>query len=68
MGFNFAGAGPKGGEIGLTEAKSNSAFDSSGWNVNFGSGSVTSSPAMSTYLPYVILGAGLLVVWRMTKK
>jgi hypothetical protein len=47
-------------------------FDSSGWNVNFGSGAIeaTRSQAgeLSEYMPYLLLGAGLLVVWRMTRK
>jgi hypothetical protein len=48
------------------------AFDSSGWNVNFGSGTIESSRAqageMSEYMPYILVGAALLIVWRMTRK
>lgn len=48
------------------------AFDSSGWNVNFGSGSIESdrsqAQAFDEYMPYLLIGAGLLVVWRMTRK
>lgn len=59
---------------------STSSFDSSGWNVNFGSGTVNSDRTQGTpmgggavaslnpYLPYVLVAAGLLVVWRMTRK
>lgn len=49
-----------------------SAFDGSGWNINFGSGSIESSRAqagqLSEYMPYILVGAGLLIVWRMTRK
>ncbi len=52
-------------------------FDSSGWNVNFGSGSIESSAKksdasalgdLSQYLPYVLIFVGGLVAWRMMKK
>lgn len=50
--------------------------DHSGWVVNFGSGSVdaTSSTSRETageidaYLPYMIILAGVLIAWRMTRK
>jgi hypothetical protein len=54
-------------------------FDSSGWNVNFGAGSIESARAqtplptgastnnVNAYLPYVLVGLGLLVAWRMVK-
>lgn len=57
--------------------KSTSSFDSSGWNVNFGSGKIDSTRAqtpsgttggINEYLPYVAIAAALLIVWRMTKK
>ena len=47
------------------------AFDSSGWNVNFGSGSIDSTrgaSGLSDYVPYVLAGLGLLVAWRMYRK
>jgi hypothetical protein len=54
------------------DQKQSSAFDSSGWNINFGSGSITSdrkqAGALSDYMPYLLLGAGLLVVWRFTRR
>lgn len=47
-------------------------FDSSGWNVNFGAGTIESSRAqsapMSEYMPYLLIGGALLVVWRMTRR
>lgn len=55
-------------------------FDNSGWNVNFGAGSIESARAqtplptgastnnINAYLPYVLLGLGALVVWRMVKR
>lgn len=65
---------------GPSSASSSSSFDSSGWNVNFGSGGITSQRTQAdpasvaataradAYLPYVLAGAALLVVWRMTRK
>lgn len=53
----------------------NNGFDTSGWAVNFGTGNAsatgsTESPLgnLGGYLPYVLAGVGLLVVWRMTRK
>lgn len=55
-------------------------FDSSGWNVNFGAGTIESARAqtplptgastsgVNAYLPYVLIGLGALVVWRMTRR
>lgn len=50
-------------------------FDSSGWNVNFGGGSIESNASkasnpmgLSKYLPYALIFVGGLVVWRMTRK
>lgn len=47
-----------------------SGYDASGWNVNFGGGSISSSAsdALGGYLPYVLAGVGVLVLWRMTRK
>lgn len=59
------------------EGQSTSSFDSSGWNVNFGGGSIDSTRAQTPasaagrvdqYLPYALAFAGLLAVWRMTRK
>ncbi|MGB4345320.1 MAG: hypothetical protein WBJ21_02870 [Burkholderiaceae bacterium] len=52
--------------------KSDSMFDASGWNVQFGDGSITTDRtqggAMSAYMPYLLLAGGLLIVWRFTRK
>lgn len=54
------------------DQKQQSAFDNSGWNVNFGSGSIASdrkqSAALADYMPYLLLAGGLLVVWRLTRR
>lgn len=63
-----------GGSAGPSNAalRGESVFDSSGWNVNFGGGTIESSRAqagqLSEYMPYILVGAGLLIVWRMTRK
>ena len=48
------------------------ALDSSGWNVNFGGGSIDSARSdagdMGQYLPYALAFMGVLVVWRLTRK
>lgn len=57
-------------------ARQDSPFDSSGWNVNFGTGGITSSDRrdqgkaaeFGPYVPYVIAAAAVLIVWRMTRK
>lgn len=49
----------------------NNSFDSSGWNVNFGTGSIDSQrggTGISAYVPYILAGIGLLVLLRMTRK
>jgi hypothetical protein len=47
-------------------------FDASGWNVNFGGGTIESDRSqtepLSEYMPYILVAAGLLVVWRFTRK
>lgn len=52
-----------------------SVFDNSGWNVNFGSGGISSTSdkttgtgAMGQYLPYFIAAVGAIILWRMTRK
>lgn len=68
-----------GGAPGTAAGTSTSSFDSSGWNVNFGSGRIdsqmekTTTPAgalgqLDNYLPYAVLFVGAMIVWRMTKK
>lgn len=64
-------SGLTGGSSSAT-SRSDQAFDSSGWNVQFGDGSIaterTQSGAMAEYMPYLIFAGGLLIVWRMTRK
>lgn len=56
--------------------QSSNQFDNSGWNVNFGSGSIDSkrsetpqgSQMVDQYLPYALAVVGLLMVWRLTRK
>lgn len=58
-----------GGSAG-TSGANGAMFDSSGWNVNFGSGDIKSSAGgidWAQWMPY-ILGAAVLVAWRMTRK
>lgn len=70
LNLSAGGGGPSGSGAGMFEGM----FDSSGWNVNFGAGNIESSRAqsqtkpMDEYMPYLILGAALLVVWRMTRR
>jgi hypothetical protein len=48
--------------------------DNSGWNVNFGGGSIASDRrqagpgGIDQYMPLILLGVGVLVLWRMTRK
>lgn len=46
------------------------AFDNSGWNVNFGSGSVTSERTQQTtaWQQYALMALGLVVAWKVLKK
>jgi hypothetical protein len=62
---------------GPSEAKSSGTvgggvFDTSGMNVNFGSGGVTSSrteqSAMSDTMKYVLIGAACVIVLKLMKK
>ena len=49
-----------------------SSFDSSGWNVNFGSGTIESDRSQAgnfdQYMPYVLAAVGVVVIWRLTRK
>ena len=66
-GLSAGGGGPS--TAGLRSG--DNAFDSSGWNVNFGNGSIDSTrggSGLSDYVPYVLAGLGLLVAWRMYRK
>lgn len=68
LNLSAGGGGPSGVGAGMFEGM----FDSSGWNVNFGAGTIESSRAqagpMPEYLPYLLIGGALLVVWRMTRR
>ncbi len=54
------------------DQKSDSMFDGSGWVVQFGDGKISTDRSQggswSDYAPYLILAAGMIVVWRMTRK
>ena len=67
----------KGGDAGPSAAggTTNNGFDTSGWAVSFGTGNATATGSTESllgktggYLPYVLAGVGLLVVWRLTRK
>ena len=63
--------GGAGGSAGPSSALGSSSFDSSGWNVNFGGGSISSNRAtdsLGAYTPYMLAAVALLIVWRLTKK
>lgn len=52
-----------------------SGFDSSGWNVIFGDNAKLSTSRSQSeagnfdqYIPYVLAGVGVLIVWRLTRK
>ncbi len=66
-----AGAAIAGKPTSSTGSFSN-PFDASGWNVNFGSGTIESkreqSGELGSYLPYVVVAAGLLIAWRLTRR
>ncbi len=66
-----AGASLAGKPTSSTGSFSN-PFDASGWNVNFGSGKIDSNREqageLGSYLPYVVVAAGLLIAWRLTRQ
>lgn len=72
------GGGMSGGSAGPATATNTvkNGFDSSGWAVSFGSGNAAATGSteggsggqMGQYLPYVMAGVALLIVWRMTRK
>lgn len=57
-------------------SRSDPVFDSSGWNVIFGDGNdlrtertqKEGATTFDQYVPYVIAAAGVLIVWRLTKR
>ena len=52
--------------------KGQNNFDSSGWNVNFGTGGIESSRAqtgeLSDYVRYALIAGAVLIAWRFTRK
>ncbi len=67
--------GLTGGSAGPSAAnnKQEAAFDSSGWNVSFGSGEINATTDKNTsvvasYAPYIALSIGAIVLWKMFKK
>lgn len=58
--------GGAGGAAGPSAATSKSGFDSSGWNVNFGSGSIDSGN--QKLLTYAALAVGAYFLWQQFKK
>lgn len=75
---DFLGGVGKGiaGDPGPAISSAASPFDSSGWNVNFAAGNIESrraqeqrgTPAGGDLLPLALVGLGLLVVWRMSRR
>jgi hypothetical protein len=67
-----AGGAAKPGGPSNSDLAGDFAFDSSGWNINFGGGSIESSRAQdqggTNYVPYVVAAAVVLIVWRMTRR
>lgn len=65
------GAGGAAGPSAARGGNSDSIFDSSGWTVVFGDGNTTEASRageLGGYLPYLLAGAAVLIVWRMTRK
>lgn len=63
--------GGAGGAAGPSTAKNGDGiFDNSGWTVTFGDNSpaTPASSGLSTYLPWALAAAGMLIVWRMSKR
>lgn len=75
LAMSAGGGGPSG-----VSSTSDQWFDSSGWNVNFGGGSIESARAqtpiplgastagVNAYVPYILIGLAALVVWKMTRR
>lgn len=66
----FKLTGGAGGSAGPSNAGSSAGFDSSGWNVNFGSGKISTTDAgdLGQYLPFIAIAAAVLIAYRMTRK
>ena len=45
-----------------TTSGSNGMFDGSGWNVNFGGGSITSTASKDNPVTWIVVGAGLIAL------
>lgn len=58
--------GGAGGAAGPATATSNSGFDSSGWNVNYGAGSIDSGS--NKLLQYAMLAALGFVAWKLWRR
>jgi hypothetical protein len=58
--------GGAGGSAGPSAATSKSGFDSSGWQVNYGSGSIDSGN--QKLLMYAALAVGAFLLWKQYKK
>lgn len=59
--------GGAGGASGAASASNSSGFNDSGWNVNFGAGTIDASGSPS-WMKYAALAAGALVLWYLLKK
>jgi len=59
-------SGGAGGAAGPATSTSSSGFNSSGWNVNFGGGSIDSGS--SKLLTYALLAAGVYVAWKLSRR
>lgn len=70
--FGAAGKAATPGGPSRSDQTGDFAFDSSGWNINFGGGSIESSRAQDTgatnYVQYVVVAAVVLIVWRLTRR
>lgn len=66
-GLGMSYSGGAGGAAGpsMSDANQKSGFDSSGWQVNFGSGSIDSG--LNKYVLYGGLAVGGLLLWRMLR-
>ena len=62
--------GGAGGAAGPSTAKNGDGiFDNSGWTVTFGDNSpATPAAGISTYLPWIALAVGGLVLWKTLRK
>lgn len=61
-------SGGAGGAAGPSTSRGENFFDSSGWNVNFGGGSISTADKLGAYIPWIVAGVGALVLWKMYRK